>query len=124
MGPAAPLELWLIQEVLRVADAEIGDGHHRLGNTEDRSELDIVEDTDPAHTDALHASDQPQVLNRAAGDEELVVDDGVSSEHVGPAPRSVSDDADIDRRVLDPLDLDRPVERGAWALVVGGCDLV
>src|SRR5689334_17529824 len=53
IGPAAPLELWLVQELLRVADAEIGDGYHGFGNTEDRPELVIVEDADPAHTDAL-----------------------------------------------------------------------
>src|SRR5207253_4695791 len=44
MGPAAPLQLWLVQELLREADAKIGDGHHGLGNTEDPPELVIVED--------------------------------------------------------------------------------
>src|SRR5690242_16260902 len=124
IGPAASLELWLVQELLRVADAEIGDGYHGLGNTEDRPELVIVEDADPAHTDALHARGEPEVLNRAAGAEEVGVDDGVSSEHVGPAARPIAGDADVDRRVLDSLELQRSVERGAWALIIGGGGLV
>src|SRR5689334_19666649 len=98
MGPAAPLEFWLVQELLRVADAEIRHGYDELGNTEDRSELIIVEDTHPAHTDAFCASGEPEVLDRAAGAEEVGVDDGVPSEDVGPAASPVAGDADVDRR--------------------------
>ncbi len=75
------------------------------GNPEQRPDIILAVERHPADSDPLRARRQPQVLDRQAGAVQVGVADRVAAEDLA-ARLAVAADADAERRLADPLDLE------------------
>jgi putative transposase len=103
-------------ELLRPADAEIGDRRDVFREGQDGAQVGIVEDADPAVAEAFGARDEPEVLNGADRGIEIGVAIVGTVEHHRSAVRAVAADADVERRIENVLELQGTVERQALVL--------
>src|SRR5260370_35726519 len=104
-GPAPALQFRLVKELLGIPEAEIGNHHDVVGNTQKLPQLVVAENADPSDPDAFDPRGQPQVLNRAAGAVEIGVHDGVAPKHMRSGASPIRGHAEIDRRLLYSLEL-------------------
>ena len=67
VAPALHLKFGRFVKLVHMADAEIGYRHHMVGQVQDRADIGLVIDADPANAYPLGAGRQPKILRRADG---------------------------------------------------------
>ena len=77
----------------------------------------MVQDTDPTNPDAFRACCQPEILNGTTGAIQIRIAHRGTAQHMRTSPLTTTGHANIDRRFLDPFQLEAPIERGTRPLI-------
>src|SRR6185295_7416344 len=80
----------------------------------------MVENTDPSNPDALRSSGQPEILNGTTGAIDIRIAHGGAPQYMSASSLAATGHTDINRRFLDPFELQALIERCAGAFIVHG----
>nr|CAI0337997.1 hypothetical protein SHINE37_41851 [Rhizobiaceae bacterium] len=111
LPPSLHRQFRLAIEPVDEADAEPGNDLHMLGDAEDRTDVAVVEDADPADAHAFRPRRQPQVLHGADRGINIHARIVRAAEHHRAAASRIAGDADRQRRLQDALELQRAILR-------------
>ncbi len=65
--PSGCLQIRLLFKLRYIAEAEIGKNRHRFRHADHALQFLVIDNTNPADTDALGSGGQPKILNGATG---------------------------------------------------------
>lgn len=110
LPPAGLGEIRRLFEAGHVPQAEQRDDLDGARDPQQALERVMVENADPPHPDAFRPGRQPEILNCATRAVQVGVEDRRATQDVRPAAPAGARDAEAERRLLDPFELQAPIE--------------
>src|SRR5438874_12851322 len=80
----------------------------------------MVENADPSNPYAFRSCGQPKILNGATRAIDIRIAHSGTPQYMPAASLAATGHTDIDRRFVNPFELQIPIERGAVAFIVHG----
>ncbi len=93
-----------------ISKAKIGQHRHRLGDADHPLQCLVVQNTDPADTDAFGTSRQPEILNGTARAIQIRLAHGRTTQDMRTATPPAAGHTNIDRRFLNAFKFQASVE--------------
>lgn len=88
--PAFRLQLWLIQKLADIAQAQIRQGVDLLGQLQNIRQPILIDNTNLAHTNTFRSRRQPQILYRQASAEQIHFNNRVTAQYVSTTPAAIA----------------------------------
>lgn len=122
--PPSALKLGLAEERAGIPEAQVRHRQDRLRDAEDGAQVIVVKNTDPSDTNPFDSGREPEVLDGTARAAHVRIGHGVASEDMGTGAGPIAGDTEVNGGLLDPLELQRPVQVRASARVLGERPLI
>ena len=118
--PSCRFQIGLGGKLGDIAETEIGQHFDRPGDPEHPLQCSVVQNADPSHPDTFSPRSQPEILDGATGAVQIRLAHRRTPQHMRAAALAAAGHTEIDRRFLDPFELQASIEGRAGPCISRG----